>query len=76
MRVKEIKIIKISVAWFKHQKIHNHHISINFVPSSSSSHGLGSGGYLLYFILLSGGYLLYFTLLFLQIHLIPNWRQT
>ena len=64
MRVKEIKIIKISGAWFKHQKIHNHHISINFAPSSSSSHGLGN----------KVGRL--FTLLFLQIHLIPNWRHT
>ena len=49
MRVKKIKIIKISGAWFKHQKIHNHHISINFVPSSlNTALGTKSGGYLLY----------------------------
>lgn len=49
MRVKKIKIIKISGAWFKHQKIHNHHISINFVPSSlHTALGTKSGGYLLY----------------------------
>ena len=49
MRVKEIKMIKISGAWFKHQKIHNHHISINFVPSSlHTALGRKSGGYLLY----------------------------
>ena len=49
MRVKEIKIIKISGAWFKDQKIHNHHISINFVPSSlHTALGRKSGSYLLY----------------------------